>query len=67
MFIYKIDYWTNSEVFATGSRKQAVSQEYKTKDKAYNAMKKALKATDTLNELGVTDLAASGWIEEVNA
>lgn len=67
MFIFVIDYWSSSEVFDTGSRKRAISKEYKTHDKARNAMLKALAASDTLNELGITDISASGNVTEVAA
>jgi hypothetical protein len=66
MFVYKIDYWANSLALEAGSKKQAVSTQYKTRDRANSAMTKALKATDTLNELGITDISAMGIVEEVS-
>lgn len=45
----------------------ATSKTYKTRDQAHNAMMKAIKATDILNELKMTNISASGRVTEVNA
>lgn len=62
-FVYKLETWDGSDA----PRQVGVSKTYPTADKARNASDKALQATDILNELGITKLSASAWVEEVNA
>jgi hypothetical protein len=61
-YIYTLTVWEDNS-----PERIARSKPYISSARAISAMRKALKATDILNELGVTKFYATAGIEEVTA